>query len=138
MLVSDMASGLRINIRHATRTGSRNWPKEEVRRIEVRQKSDTSRFVEGRDPFGGSLASLPTESGAGCCGRDTEMARWRSGHRRDDQESRIDRTDGWMLWIYRRPKNRREENEDQIGKNKRRREEEGRREEEERWRAVEE
>lgn len=32
VLVSDMASGLRITIRHATRTGSRNWPKEEVLR----------------------------------------------------------------------------------------------------------
>lgn len=32
VLVSDMASVLRITIRHATRTGSRNWPKEEVLR----------------------------------------------------------------------------------------------------------
>lgn len=43
-----------------------------------------------------------------------------------------------MLWIYRRPKNRREEDEDQIGKNKRRREEEEeekrRRRDGERWR----
>lgn len=43
--------------------------------------------MEGRDPFGGSLASFPTESGAGM--PMDEIQRWRGGEVDTDEVTKI-------------------------------------------------